>query len=1070
MKKFRFINNITGWAVFIVAAVTYLLTIEPTASLWDCGEFIASSYKLEVGHPPGSQVFMIFARFFSLFAGNDVSKVAAMVNAMSGIFSAFTILFLFWTITHLARKIVIKNENDFTLSRIIAVMASGAVGALAFTFSDSFWFSAVEGEVYATSSLFTAAVFWAILKWEDVADEEHADRWIVLIAYLMGLSIGVHLLNLLALPAIVLVYYFKKFEFSWKGFSYSIAGSFVILAMLLWGIIPGIVKISSKLDLFFVNSLGLPANSGMIFHMLLLGALLVTAIILSMKQGKNVQTAIISSAALFFTGIWIVSGSGVINILLLIAVCVVIWVITPAKRVILNTSLTVVMVILIGYSSTAIIVIRATANTPLNENNPSNPFSLLYYLNREQYGERPLFKGAYYNAPVIDYKNKKPVYALENGKYVVTHKNLERVYDERFLTLFPRMWSEQDEHAQIYKDWGGSKGTPVSVTDQSGKKSVVKKPLFSENLRFMFSYQFGYMYFRYFMWNFSGKQNDTQGTGGATNGNWITGIRFLDEPREGTAAGMPADIKNETSRNKYYLLPFLLGFAGLLFQLFRDNKNWWIIMLLFLMTGIAIVFYLNQYPNQPRERDYAYTGSFYFYAVWIGLGVVAVYDSLKKLTGEGIAATLSGILCLVVPVIMGSENWDDHDRSGRYLARDVAFDYLESCAPEAILFTNGDNDTFPLWYAQEVEGKRTDVRVCNLMLLNTDWYTDQMKRKVYESSPLPISLPVQKYYDGVNNQVFIDPNRKEFVDISTTIDWIKSKNSATKVRVSANEWLDILPSRNIRIPVDKKKVLESGTVKPEDSSKIVPYIDIKLTGSSILKSQLLVLDILAHNNWERPIYFVTGYHPDALGLEEYFQLEGLAYRLVPIRTEKKSWLDYGRIDTDIMYENMMNKFAWGGANTPGVNIDYHHERTLMVVRARLNYAKLAKALVAEGKKEKALQVLDYCMEQLPLSTVPYDPYMNDIIEAYFAAGNTEKAVKMTTELCDHFYGYLEYYLKQKPYIINSSDYAIGTSFEYARRAGEACLANGKIEMGTEINKKLQEYYSTYTGIVGPSFR
>jgi len=1069
MKKFRLINNITGWVVFAIAAFTYLMTIEPTASLWDCGEFIASAYKLEVGHPPGSPVFMVLARFFSLFAGNDVTKVAAMINAMSALFSAFTILFLFWTITHLARKIIVKDESEFSTAGIISIMSAGVVGALAFTFSDSFWFSAVEGEVYATSSLFTAAVFWAILKWEEVADEEHADRWIILIAYLMGLSIGVHLLNLLALPAIVLVYYFRKFEFSWKGLVYSLAGSFFILALLLWGLLPGIVKISSRFDLFLVNSLKLPANTGMILHMVLLAVLLIAGIRLTMKPGKKMQTAIISVAAIFFTGLWIVSGTAMVNIILLTAVSAVIWLLVSKNRVMLNTILTAITVILIGYSSSAIILIRANANPPLNENNPSDPFNLLYYINREQYGERPLFSGAYYNAPVIDYKDGKPVYVLEDDKYVVTHKNLERVYDERFITLFPRMWSEQEDHDQIYKDWGGSKGTPVTVTDQSGNKTIIKKPTFSENLRFMFSYQFGYMYFRYFMWNFSGKQNDNQGTGGAVNGNWITGIKFLDEPREGTA-DMPPDIRDETSRNKYYLLPFLLGMAGLLFQLFRDNKNWWIIMLLFILTGLAIVFYLNQYPNQPRERDYAYVGSFYFFAVWIGLGVLAVYDGIKKLTGESIAAPVSGILCLAIPVIMGMENWDDHDRSGRYLARDVAFDYLESCAPNAILFTNGDNDTFPLWYAQEVEGNRTDVRVCNLMLLNTDWYTEQMKRKVYESDPLPISLPIQKYYDGINNQVFIDPNRKETVDISTTLDWIKSGNRATKVRVSTNEWLDIVPSRNIRIPVDRKKVLESGTVKPEDSAKIVPYIDIKLTGSSIIKSQLIVLDILAHNNWERPIYFVTGYHDDALGLEEYFQLEGLAYRLVPIKAEKKNWLDYGMIDTDIMYENMMNKFVWGGANDPKVNLDYHHMRTLMVVRARLNYAKLAKALVAEGKNEKALQVLDFCMEKLPLSTVSYDPYVNDIIEAYFAAGNNEKAIAMTNDLTSHFYAHLDYYLKQKAYIVGSSDYTIGTAFEFTRRAGEACVAYHQTEMGVEINKKLQEYYSRYIGMVEPEAR
>jgi hypothetical protein len=1069
MKRFKQINNITGWVIFAIAAFTYLMTIEPTASLWDCGEFIASAYKLEIGHPPGSQVFMVLARFFSLFAGNDVTKVAAMINAMSAIASAFTILFLFWTITHLARKIIVKNEDEFNTARIITIMSAGAVGALAFTFSDSFWFSAVEGEVYATSSFFTAAVFWAILKWEDVADEEHADKWIILIAYLMGLSIGVHLLNLLALPAIFLVYYFRKFEFSWKGLVYALAGSFLILALLLWGLLPGIVKVSSRFDLFFVNSMKLPPNSGMIFHILILAVLLIFSIRLSLKPGKKNLTALLSAGVIFFTGMWAVSGSSVLNILILLALSVVIWLIAIRNKVMLNVTMTAVLVILIGFSSTAIIMIRASANTPLNENNPSDPFNLLYYLNREQYGQRPLFKGAYYNAPVIDYKEGKPVYVLEKGKYVVTHRNVERVYDDRFITLFPRMWGEEEGHAEVYKQWGGSKGIPISVTDRYGKKTIIRKPKFSENLRFMFSYQYGYMYFRYFMWNFSGKQNDTQGTGGAVNGNWITGIDFLDKPRVGTS-DLPENLKNDTSRNRYYLLPFLLGMAGLLFQLFRDNKNWWIVMILFLLTGVAIIFYLNQYPNQPRERDYAYVGSFYFFSVWIGLGVLFIYEAIKKAAGEKLAAPLSGILCLAVPFIMGSENWDDHDRSGRYLARDVAFNYLESCAPGAILFTNGDNDTFPLWYAQEVEGKRTDVRVCNLMLLNTDWYVEQMKRKVYESDPLPISLPLQKYYDGINNQVYIDERTKEPVDISTVIDWVKSDNRGTKYQVSPTEWLDVIPSRIIRIPIDKKKVLESGTVRVEDSAKIVPYIDITLKGGSIIKSQLIVLDILAHNNWERPLYFITGYHSDALGLEEYFQLEGQAYRIIPVKAGNRNWLDYGSVDTEIMYNNMMNKFVWGGANDPKVNLDYHHKRTLMVVRSRLNYAKLAEALIAEGKNEKAAAVLDRCMNVLPLETVSYDPYVNEIIDAYFAAGKSEKALQMTNDLCSYYFEQMDYYAKQEQYIVNSAEYSIGTAFEYCRHAAESCIAFSQKETGTEISRRLGDYNSKFMKFVDPALR
>jgi hypothetical protein len=832
---------------------------------------------------------------------------------------------------------------------------------------------------------------------------------------------------------------------------------------------PGIVTISSRLDLFFVNSLGLPPNSGMVFHWIILAVVFILAIRFTRNSSNSIRNGVFAILSLLLTGVWIVSGSAFLNLLVLAAIAGTTWYFTGRNRVAMNTLLTSLMVILIGYSTVAIIMIRASANPPLNENNPSNPFNLLYYLNREQYGSRPLIRGAYYNAPVLEYKDGKPVYMLENGKYVVTHRNIERIYDERFITLFPRMWSDQTEdHAQVYKEWGGDKGIPLQVTDQSGERTTVRKPRFSENMKFMFTYQFGYMYFRYFMWNFSGKQNDTQGSGGAVNGNWITGIKFLDEPRTGTD-DLPPGLNDDTSRNKYYLIPFLLGLAGLFYQLNRDNRNWWVILLLFVMTGLAIVFWLNQYPNQPRERDYAYVGSFYFYAVWIGLGMLALFDGLSRLTGEKAAAPVAGIICLLaVPVLMASENWDDHDRSHRYLARDVAFNYLNSCAPGAILLTNGDNDTFPLWYAQEVEGMRTDIRVCNLMLLNTDWYIDQMKWKVYESDPLPVTLPVQKYYDGINNQVFIIEKTKDPVDISTIIDWVVSDNKATKVQVSPTEILDIIPSKTIRIPVDAKKVLESGTVAPEDSARIVPYIDIKLRGNSILKSQLVVLDILAHNNWERPIYFVTGYHNDALGLEEYFQLEGLAYRLVPIRSENRNWLDYGRIETDILYDNLMNKFVWGGADDERANIDYHHRRTLIVIRARLNYARLAKALAAEGKNELAVKVLDYCMDVLPLDRVPYDPYVPDLIEAYFNAGAAEKAVEMTKDLSDYYFSQLDYYFRQTPYVISSAEYEIQSAIQYTFRAAGTCGENGVKEVADEINARVEDYYSRYIQMHGPA--
>ena len=1065
IRKYKLINNITGWVAFSVAAITYLMTIEPTASLWDCSEFISSAFKLEVGHPPGNPVFMIMARFFTLFAGGNVSRVAAMVNSMSALASAFAVLFLFWSITHLAKKILLRDENQYTPGRIIAVMASGLVGSVAYCYSDSFWFSAVEAIVFASSAFFTALVFWAILKWEDIADEEYADRWIILIAFLIGLAIEVHLLNLLTIPAIGLVYYFRKYEFSWKGFLTAIVSSVLILALLMYGIRPGVVTISSKFDLFFVNVLGLPVKSGLLFHIALIIVFFILAIRSTLVGSNRKKTAILSFGALLLSGVWVLSGSVVFNLLMMALLGISVWYISGKNRIVLNTGLTIIVVILIGFSSNAIMVIRASANPPLNENNPDDPFNLLYFLNREQYGDRPLFRGPYFNAPRIGSKNGKPRYNDVNGRYEITSHDIVTEFDPRFITLFPRMWSEESDHAQEYQIWSRMKGIPIQVTDESGKSKTIHKPTFIENMRFMFSYQIGYMYLRYFMWNFSGRQNDSQGSGDAVNGNWITGINLIDEPRIGSS-DMPDDMKKEPSRNVYYMIPLILGIIGMVYHFKKDNKNWWVILLLFFMTGLAIVLYLNQYPGQPRERDYAYAGSFYFFAIWIGIGVLALFEKLAKVINENIAAPVAGLVCfLAVPVMLGSQNWDDHDRSGRYLTRDIAFNYLNSCAPDAILFTNGDNDTFPLWYAQEVEGKRTDVRICNLMLLNTDWYIDEMKVKSHESDPLPISLPEKKYFDGVNNQVYIVEKSKEPVDISTVIEWVKSENKATKVQVSETEELDNIPSRTIRIPVDAAKVIASGAVKPEDSDKIVPFIDIKLKGNAIIKSSLIVLDILAHNDWKRPIYFVTGYHEDAMGLEEYFQLDGLAYRLVPIKSENKSWLRYGRIDTEILYNNLMSKFVWGGSKEKGVNLDYNHKRNLLVIKARYIYARLANALSSEGKNQKALSVLDYCMETFPIEKLSYDMYVPSLIEAYVNAGGIDKATVLTNDLSNYYFKKLDYYLRQKPDILSSSGYEVQSAIQFTSQAAEAIKAGGKTELAEEITRKLESYYTKYVKLV-----
>jgi hypothetical protein len=1064
MKRFRLIDVITGWAVFAVAAVTYLMTIEPTTSLWDCGEFIASAFKLEVGHPPGAPVFMILGRFFSMFAGGDVTRVAAMVNAMSALASAFTILFLYWSVTHIARKIMLKTEEQFSVPNIIAVIASGVVGALAYTFSDTFWFSAVESEVYATSSLFTALVFWAILKWEDSSDERHGDRWLILIAYLMGLSLGVHLLNLLVLPAIVFIYYFRKFTFSWKGFGFSTAISLMILVLIMYGIIPGVLLVSSKFELFFINTLGLPYQTGVIIHVLFLAATIILAVRYTVVKSDTVKLTVVASLAIFLTGMWALTESVVINILILAVAVYLIWQTAEKSRAILNTILTSVLVILIGYSSFAIILIRSSANPPMDENNPENIFSLIYYLNREQYGQRPLVTGHYYNAPVLSYESTgKPTYNPADGKYIVTKREFKRVYDERFNTIFPRMWSDSPDHISVYKEWGRVKGVPVAITDPStGERRTERKPTFVENIRFMVSYQVNFMYLRYFMWNFSGRQNDVQSYGGAVNGNWITGIEKLDNLILGTRGPITEEMKNDPSRNRYFMLPLLLGLAGFFYMVNKDVRNWWVVFLLFIMTGLAIVIYLNQYPNQPRERDYAYAGSFYAWSMWIGIGVLFLYEAFSTFLSKKFAAPLAALLSVIaVPVLMAAENFDDHDRSGRYLGRDVAVNYLNSCAPGAILFTNGDNDTFPLWYVQETEGVRTDVRVSNLMLLNTDWYIEQMKMKAYESEPLPLSLPVGKYYDGINNQVFIIERVKDTIDIRQVIDFVKSESEVSKYAFSATDKVDFIPARTIRIPVNKEKVLASGTVKPEDADMIVPFIDITLKGNSIMKSQMMVLDILAQNDWQRPVYFVSGYHNDAMGLEEYFQLEGLAFRLVPVKSHNRNWLDYGRVDSEILYENMINKFQWRGANDPDVYLDYYHKRTLTVIRARYNYARLASTLVQEGDTARALGVLDFCIGQLPFSSLPHDIFSSDIIAAYFAAGSIEKATAIASEATDFFFERAAYWIGQSPEIVYSAEYEIQSALQYASRIGTLLGGNGVDELAVRVNKRVEELYSEF---------
>ncbi|MGC9373565.1 MAG: glycosyltransferase family 117 protein [Bacteroidales bacterium] len=1016
MSNFKIVNRISGWIIFLIAAIVYLLTIEPTTSFWDCGEFIASAYKLQVGHPPGAPIFMIISRFFTFFAGGDVTKAAMMVNAMSGLASAFTILFLFWTITHLAKKMFPKTES-LSMAQLIVVIGSGAVGALAYTFSDTFWFSAVEGEVYAMSSLFTAFVFWAILKWENIADEKYSNRWLVLIAYLMGLSIGVHLLNLLAIPAIVFVFYFKKYKVTRAGMFKAFIVSLIILGTIMYVIIPGLVKVASWFDLLFVNGFGLPFKSGVIFYIVLLISLIIWGLYYTSKK----------------------------------------------KKVILNTIILGVTVILIGYSSFAMIVIRSLANPPMDENNPETVFNLLHYINREQYGSRPLFKGQYYNAPIVDSETPY-TYRQKDGKYVKSYSlNDVYEYDERFTTFFPRMYSPDPSHVEEYKKWADIKGKKVTITNYQGEQEIRNVPTFGENLKFFFRYQLGHMYWRYFMWNFSGRQNDTQGHGELLNGNWITGLNFIDNKLIGPQENIPDSMKNHKSRNTYYMLPLLLGLVGFFFHLKRHTKDFMVVFLLFIFTGIAIVVYLNQYPLQPRERDYAYAGSFYAFSIWIGLGVMGIYNFFKIKANAVFSAILATVLSLVfVPGIMAKENWDDHDRSNRYIARDFAYNYLNSCAPNAILFTHGDNDTFPLWYAQEVEGIRTDVRVVNLSLLNTDWYIDQMKHKAYESDPVPFGMTHEEYLNGVRDVIYINDRINDYVDVKRVIDFLKSDDKRTKLQVGANEWIDYLPTNKIIVPVDSAKVVANGTVKPDDADKIISEIKFEINKQRIVKSEMMILDLLANNNWERPVYFVSTSGDGNIGLEDYLQQDGFAYRLVPIKTPAKGYLETGRIDSDIMYTKLMDEFKWGNMNDPDIWMDYTTKRTVSVVKIRNLFTRLAHQLIKENKKDSALNVLRKGAELTPKYNIPYDLFTLDMIEAFYLAGGQEEADSLVRDFAEITNEELNYYFSLPSKFSQSLDYEQRLSIHSLQRMADYAKRYGDPELAVSIEQDLENSFNLFS--------
>ncbi|MEI6348325.1 MAG: DUF2723 domain-containing protein [Bacteroidota bacterium] len=930
---YKRINNILGWFVFAIAAFTFISTAEPTVSFWDCGEYIATATKLQVGHPPGAPTFQLIGRMFSMLAGGDVTKIAFMVNVMSALASAFTIMFMFWSLTMLIKKMALRINNEMTVGTQMAIFGSALVGALAYTFTDSFWFSAVEGEVYAMSSMFTALVFWAILKWEQVADQKDSLRWLILIAYLIGLSIGVHLLNLLTVPAIVFVIYFKKFKPTTWGAIKVFFLSIFILGFILFGIIPGIVYLFGKIEILFVNGFGLPFNSGTIFFALAIIAATIWGYIYTQKHDRPVINAMVLSFAF----------------------------------------------LLIGYTTFLILVIRSNANTPIDENNPEDAVSLLSYLNREQYGSTPLVSGPYYNAPVTKMEDGSPIYSRDSkvGKYVVIDdkKGSIPVYDSRYTTFFPRMWSNQQaQHGINYRALGGISNDP------EGRKI----PTFGQNIAYMFNYQLDYMYLRYFMWNFVGRQNDIQGYGDLYNGNWLSGISFIDEWRLGPQDNIPESMKSK-GRNTYFFLPFLLGLFGLYFHYTKDRKNAIIVTLLFFMTGLAIAINLNMAAYQPRERDYAFAASFYAFAMWIGVGAFAVFHYLRSKVEAKTAAVIATVGCTVlVPVLMANQNWDDHNRSNRYTVLAIASDYLNSCAPNAILFTNGDNDTFPLWYAQEVEGIRTDVRVCNLSLFNTDWYMDQMKRKAYDSDPVPMQMTHDMYRSGTREYLPVIDEFDTFVSIKKVVNDFLDESK--RMPFNNGKMMNYVSSRKFYIDVDTALVLKNGTVAPEDAGKIVKRIEWQISDNIVQKNMLGMMDILANFNWKRPIYFAITTGSDAyFGLEEYFQLEGLAYHFVPIRTPRSEENPSAtRVNTRILYNNMMNKFTWGNINNPTIYLS--EDNTRLAMSFRNTFSKLAHALIDEGKNDSAFKVLNKAVEIFPNKLIPENYYSLNLAQAYYRIG------------------------------------------------------------------------------------
>ncbi len=1082
MKQFRLVDQIVGWLVFAVAAFTYCSTIEPTASFWDCSEFITTAYKLEVGHPPGAPFFMLTANFFSLFT-DDPSRVAMMVNLMSALFSAACILFLFWSITHLARKLLCPDGIVDSVANLILIMGCGVVGALAYTWSDTFWFSAVEGEVYAYSSLFTAVVFWLILKWEEVADQPHSDRWLVLIAYLVGLSIGVHLLNLLCIPALVLVYYYRKTEHpTGRGSLLALALSVVLIALVLYGIVPGIVKVGGWFELLFVNTLHMSFNTGLIVYIILTTACVIWGVYESYvcRNRRRMMISFVLSVGLLGIPFF---GYGALNVivglLVLIALGFVLMRSRDAKSYwvkarFMNTALLCMLMIMVGYSSYAVTVIRSTANPPMDQNSPEDVFTLGSYLNREQYGSTPLFYGQAYTSELQYGSNGYPV--REKGSpIIVRHEKVDPSEPDHYdqignngnykyaqNMLFPRMYSA--DHASQYEAWlGGVKGREVTGVYPNGERYTVKIPTQWENLRFFFSYQLNFMYWRYFMWNFAGRQNDLLGYGELEHGNFLTGISFIDNARLGDQSKLPDELKNNKGHNVFYCLPLLLGLCGLFWQAFRGEKGiqqFWVVFFLFFMTGIAIVLYLNQTPDQPRERDYAYAGSFYAFAIWIGLGVAAVARGLERLkANRTLSAVLASLLCLFVPLQMVSQTWDDHDRSGRYTCRDFGSNYLMSLPDEGnpVIFTNGDNDTFPLWYNQETEGVRTDARVCNLSYLQTDWYIDQMRRPAYDSPSLPITWKRYEYVDNGTHDIFrVLPEYKRELD-QLKADGLVEDPYDLKYLIDnfvRNSEIGFFPTDSVVVKVDKEAVLRSGMMLPFGPDSIPSVMPIKFTKRYVTKAEMMMYEMLVNSGWTRPLYIsLTVGESNHAGLTNYLIQEGLASRITPFNTQGAA------IDADRMYDNLMNRFKFGGIDKDTLYIDQTVMR--MCYTHRSVFATTAMQLVREGKKDKALKLLEYCKKVIPSYNIPYSAesvglsYSTQkfmIPEAWNAVGRPEEAERVLLALGENSRQYIDWYAS-----LSDARLAASSRDCYRHYVFLMAVVNGLQDCGSEHVEEYRRY-------------